>query len=249
MFFIAKNDRIYTLEFLLAHFISIIPIVYYLCYAPEKFVERYGYYSNAHRLFTYQSYSRLYTSIIPGLIAYILVCGNVLNKWTLAILISLAFVIPFISGFFRTDVFNDSSCIMSDEIVLGYHPLYILFSLIVGLFGFYNVYNLLNVNYDYAIYLFILTVIFQIIFVIPNWINKIVPFEVRKKEGYLLYNALAGGVFLLISYYLIGNGMFNTIQISLTPENIIKNIIINGIGIIFLIMIILQGKNMGKKEK
>ena len=245
--FIAKNGQIYIVGLILAHIVFIIPVVYSFFYAPEKFVERFGYYSDVHPLFTHQCNARGYSLIMPWLMAFILLLGALLNKLALAILISLAFVIPFVSGFFRTDVFNDSSCIMGDEIVLGYHPFYIIFSLVVGLFGFYNVYKLLNANYDYAICLFVITVIFQIIFVIPNRINKIVPFEVRKKEGYILYNVLAGGAFLLISYYLIGNKMFNAMQINLSPENIIKNIIIYGIGAIFFILIIKQGKNMGKK--
>ena len=245
--FIVKDGQIIILELILAYFILSIPGVYSFYYAPEKFVERFGYYSDVHPRFTHQSNARLYSLILPGLIAFTLVLGASLNKWTLAIFISSAFVIPFISGFFRTGVFNDSSCIMGDEIVLGYHPFYIIFSLVVGLFGFYNVYKLLNVNYDFAVCLFVATVVFQIIFVIPNWINKIVPFEVRKTEGFVLYNALAGGAYLLISHYLIGNKMFNAMQINLSPENIIKNIIIYGIGAIFFILIIKQGKNMGKK--
>ena len=247
--FIVKDGQIIILELMLAYFILSIPGVYSLYYAPEKFVERFGYYSDVHPRFTHQSNARLYSLILPGLIAFTLVLGASLNKWTLAILIRSAFVIPFVSGFFRTDVFNDSSCIMGDEIVYGYHPRYIIFSLIVGLFGFYNVYKLLNVNYDYAICLFVITVIFQIIFVIPNWINKIVPFEVRKKEGYILYNVLAGGLYLLISYYLIGSTMISKIPLNLSPENIIINIIIYGIGAIFTILIIRQGKQMGKKKK
>ena len=247
--FIVKDGQIIILELILAYFILSIPGVYSFYYAPEKFVERFGYYSDVHPRFTHQSNARGYSLILPGLIAFTLVLGASLNKWTLAILISSAFVIPFVSGFFRTDVFNDSSCIMGDEIVYGYHPRYIIFSLIVGLFGFYNVYKLLNVNYDYAICLFVITVIFQIIFVIPNWINKIVPFEVRKKEGYILYNVLAGGLYLLISYYLIGSTMISKIPLNLSPEYIIIDIIIYGIGAIFTILIIRQGKQMGKKEK
>ena len=247
--FIVKDGQIIILELMLAYFILSIPGVYSFYYAPEKFVERFGYYSDVHPRFTHQSNARGYSLILPGLIAFTLVLGASLNKWTLAILIRSAFVIPFVSGFFRTDVFNDSSCIMGDEIVYGYHPRYIIFSLIVGLFGFYNVYKLLNVNYDYAICLFVITVIFQIIFVIPNWINKIVPFEVRKKEGYILYNVLAGGLYLLISYYLIGSTMISKIPLNLSPENIIINIIIYGIGAIFTILIIRQGKQMGKKKK
>ena len=170
--------------------------------------------------------------------------GDFFNKLNLAIIISLGCVIPLISSA-CIGVFNDSSCFMGDEIVLGYPPLYQFFSLIVGLFGFYNVYNLLNVNFNSVICLFAITVIFQIIFVVPNWINKIVPIEVRKKEGFILYNALTWAIYLLISFYLMGNSMFKPIPHKISLENLI----IYGIEIILLILIIHQGKKFGKKEK
>lgn len=237
------SHDIMLLEFLFAYYILSIPTLVSIYYN-EKYVEIFGGYSSLHpHFFTYQYYLGMYLAFIPGLIAFILPVGDFFNRLNLAILICLGFIIPLISSV-GVGVFNDSSCYIEDEIVLGYPPFYQLFSLIVGLFGFYNVYNLLDVNFNSAICLFIITVIFQIIFVIPNWINKIAPFEVRKTEGFILYNALAGGAYLLISYYIIGSSMIHSIPIKFSPGNII----IFGIEILLIILIIRQGKNMGKKN-
>lgn len=241
--YIAYPDYM-ILKFLLVIYILLIPSLYAFYYAPEKFVEKYKRNSDIHPRLTYQYYSKSYSLFLPGLVACVLFLGDVFNEWFLAIIICAAFIIPFISAFFRTDVFNDSSCIMGDEILFGYPAFYPFFSLFIGLFGFYNVYNFLNVNSNNAILLFIITLLFQIIFVIPDWANKIVPFEIRKKEGFILYSTLSGGAYLLISYCLTGRFMFPPIPIKFSPENII----IYGIGIIFLILIIKQGRNMGKKE-
>lgn len=237
------SHDIMLLEFLFAYYILSIPTLVSIYYN-EKYVEIFGGYSSLHPpFFTYQYYLGMYLAFIPGLIAFILPVGDFFNRLNLAILICLGFIIPLISSV-GVGVFNDSSCYIEDEIVLGYPPFYQLFSLIVGLFGFYNVYNLLDVNFNSAICLFIITVIFQIIFVIPNWINKIAPFEVRKTEGFILYNALAGGAYLLISYCIIGSSMIHSIQIKFSTGNII----IFGIEILLIILIIRQGKNMGKKN-
>ena len=238
------SPEISLLKFLFAYYILIIPTLASIYYN-EKFVNIFGGYSSIHPpFFTYQYYLGFFLAFLPGAIAVILFFGDFFNKLNLAIIISLGCVIPLISSA-CIGVFNDSSCFMGDEIVLGYPPLYQFFSLIVGLFGFYNVYNLLNVNFNSVICLFAITVIFQIIFVVPNWINKIVPIEVRKKEGFILYNALTWAIYLLISFYLMGNSMFKPIPHKISLENLI----IYGIEIILLILIIHQGKKFGKKEK
>ena len=241
------SHDIMLLEFLFAYYILSIPTLVSIYYN-EKYVEIFGGYSSLHPpFFTYQYYLGMYLAFIPGLIAFILPVGDFFNRLNLAILICLGFIIPLISSV-GVGIFNDSSCYIEDEIVLGYPPFYQLFSLIVGLFGFYNVYNLLDVNFNSAICLFIITVIFQIIFVIPNWINKIAPFEVRKTEGFIVYNALTGAVYRLISFLFMGSAMFPPIHLNLTPEGIIRKTIVWGIGIIFAILIIRQAMNMGKRK-
>ena len=241
------NDP-FALKIMIILLICISPLIISFVFA-DKLNEKYGRFSEIRFGYTYQrgihSVSYAYLTFM-GMILFI---TSVLNKLLLGALLSFSFAIPFISAFFRTDVFNDSSCYLDDEIVLGYQPTCHTFSILAGLLGFYNTYALLNVNYDCAILLFVITVLFQIIFVIPNWANKIVPFEIRKKEGFILYNVLTGAVYLLILYCIIGNTMFPPIHINLTPEGIIRKIITYGIGIILLILIIKQGKNMGKKEK
>ena len=232
-----------ALEVLIAFLIFSLPLGYHFIYV-DKFNSKYGRYSKLRFGYTYQHFCILFSLCIPGIIAIILILTNKVFT-VLGILVTIAFVIPFVSAFFRTGVFNDSSCYIGDEVVFGYSPISIVISLFVGLFGFYNTYALLDVNSNNAILLFIITILFQIIFIIPDWANKIVPFEIRKKKGFLIYSALTGGAYLLISYCLIGKSMFPSTPIKFSPENII----IYGIGIILLILIIKQGRNMGKKEK
>ena len=234
------------LEVYLACLVFVLPLLIHFIFI-EWFYSRYGSPSSLRLGYTYQHICVFTLLYIPGIVAIILVLTNQVYR-LLGILISLSFVVPFLSKF-RINVFNDSSCYIGEEIVLGYPPFYNGLSLIVGLFGFYNVYNLLNVNFNNAILLFVITVIFQVIFVIPNWINKIVPFEIRRKEGCILNIILISACYLLISLWLMGSMMFYQVNIDLTPEGIIRKIITYGIGIILLILIIRQGRNMGKKGK
>ncbi|WP_298523065.1 hypothetical protein [uncultured Methanobrevibacter sp.] len=236
----------YVLEVYLAFLVFVLPLLIHFIFI-EWFYSRYGGHSNLRFGYTYQHTCVFTLLYIPGIVAIILLWTSQVYR-LLGILISLSFVVPFFSKF-RINVFNDSSCYIGEEVVLGYPPFYNTFSLIVGLFGFYNVYNLLNVNFNNAILLFAITVIFQVIFVIPNWINKIVPFEIRRKEGFILNIILISVCYLLISLWFMGSRMFYQVNIDLTPEGIIRKIITYGIGIIFVILIIRLGRNMEKKEK
>ena len=228
--------------------ICVSPVIFSFIFV-DKLNEKYGRFSQVRFGYTYQrslnSVSHIYLTII-GMILFI---TSEIDKLLLGSLLSFAFVIPFISARFRTDVFNDSSCYLGEEVVLGYHPICHTFSILVGLLGFYNVYNLFNVNFNGAALLFIITGLFQVIFIIPNRINGIVPIEIRKKEGFILYNALTGAVYLLISFLFMGSAMFPPIHLNLTPEGMIRKTIVWGIGIIFAILIIKQRMNMNKKEK
>lgn len=109
-----------------------------------------------------------------------------MDNLTMGSLISFAFILPFLALFLRIDVFNDNSSIEGDEIILGYHPTYYGFmSLILGVYCYLNVYSLLNYDINLAIILFCITVIFQIILLIPDKINKFLFFELRRKKDFL----------------------------------------------------------------
>ena len=244
----ADTRDLFFLRTMIIILFCLFPIVFYFIFV-DKINEKYGRYSEIRFGYTYQcllhSVSYFYISIM-GIILFI---AHDLDMLLLGCLLSFTFVIPFISAFIRTDTFNDSSCYIGDEIVFGYHPIYHILSIIIGLFGFYNVYNLLNINFNSAILLFAITVIFQVIFIIPNWINKIVPFEIKRKEGFIIHITIIVVIYLLISFLFMGNTMFYPIHLNLTLNGIIRKIITYGTTIAMVILIIRQGKNMNKKEK
>ncbi len=242
-----NSKDLLILEMLIVFLVIVLPIAYSFIFV-DKLNEKYGRFSQVRFGYTYQRSLNFVSFIYPGIVCVILFLANFFNKLLLGSLLSLAFVIPFISACFRTGVFNDSSCYLGGEVVFGYHPICHTFSILVGLLGFYNVYNLFNVNFNGAALLFIVTVLFQVIFIIPNRINGIVSIEIRKKEGFILYNALTGAVYLLISFLFMGSAMFPPIHLNLTPEGIIRKTIVWGIGIIFAILIIRQAMNMGKRK-
>lgn len=242
-----NSKDVLILEMLVIFLVIVLPIAYSFIFA-DKLNEKYGRFSQVRFGYTYQRSLNFVSFIYPGILCVILFLANFFNKLLLGSLLSLAFVIPFISACFRTGVFNDSSCYLGGEVVFGYHPICHTFSILAGLLGFYNVYNLFNVNFNGAALLFIVTVLFQVIFIIPNRINGIVPIEIRKKEGFILYNALTGAVYLLISFLFMGSAMFPPIHLNLTPEGMIRKTIVWGIGIIFAILIIRQAMNMGKRK-
>ena len=88
-----------------------------------------------------------------------------------------------------TELFKVNKCI-------GYHPVYYLFlGGITGiiLFGFSAILlnNLLNEGI-YFIYLFgiLISFIIESLILSPDIMNKVLPFEVRKKSGFILYSIL-----------------------------------------------------------
>ena len=213
----------------------------------EKYDEKYGFNSKIRWGSTYQLVSKNLSFLVPGLVMIILTVGFILNNLNKAFLISFAFIIPFLALFFRTDVFNDNSSIMGDETVLGYNPGYYgLLSLFLGVFGYLKVYHLLKPDLNLAILVFSITMLFQILLLIPDKINKIVFFEIRKKEGFILNICLLIFTYMIVCFILNGNNFFNDICIDLSLEGIIKKIITWGMGIILAFLFIKKIKKMEK---
>ena len=166
-----------------------------------------------------------------------------MDNLTMGSLISFAFILPFLALFLRIDVFNDNSSIEGDEIILGYHPTYYGFmSLILGVYGYLNVYSLLNYDINLAIILFCITVIFQIILLIPDKINKFLFFELRRKKGFFIYVCSLVLIFLMISSIILNIPLINLNNFDLSLESIIKIIIYLGIGIILAFLIVKEFK-------
>ena len=219
------------------------PLIYF-----EEYEEKYGWYSKIRLGSTYQIMSKTLSYLIPGLIINILFVGLILQNITKASLIAFAFVLPFLALFFRTDVFNDDSSVEGEEIILGYHPtIYGLLSLILGIYGYLNVDKLLNSNFNLAIVLFIITLMFQILLLIPDQLNKVLFFEVRRKEGFLAYACLMILCYAMLFSITAGRVFLSDINLDLSFEGIVRKAIVWGTGIIIAILYIRKIKDMNRK--
>lgn len=219
------------------------PLIYF-----EKYEEKYGWYSKIRFESTYQIISKTLSYLIPGLIINIIFVGLILENITKASLIAFAFVLPFLALFFRTDVFNDNSSIESDEIIFGYHPsAYGLLSLFLGIYGYLTVDNILNSNFNLAIMLFTITIIFQILLLIPDKLNKVLFFEVRRINGFLAYIGILIICYAILCFFITGGNNLIGINIDLSFEGIIRKVIMWGTGIIIAILYIRKIKDMTQK--
>ncbi len=218
------------------------PILFY-----EKLNEQYDFYSSIRFGGTYQYISKTGAYLTPGLILIILIIGFILENLLLASLIAFAFVLPFLALFFRIDVFNDDSSIEGDEIILGYNPKYYgITSLILGICGYLKVYSLLNHNFHLAIILFCITCVFQLMFLIPDKINKYLFFELRQKSGFLLYMIVLTFVFLIVSSVTSNTPIINLNNIDLSFKSIVRLIVTWGAGIGLAVLFLRKIKKMGK---
>ena len=153
-------------------------------------------------MFTYEFFSKFLASFAPGIMLAAITISYIMDEVFLGFVISFAFIIPSLALYFRDDVFNDESCIEGDDIILGYTPAwYGLLSVAIGLFGYINAFKLNNPTL--AISLIIVTLIFQILAIAPDKLNKVLFFEVRRISGCLLLLFSLGAIFLLICSMII----------------------------------------------
>lgn len=221
--------------------------LFYQIFFYEKLIKQYDFYSSIRFGGTYQYISRTGTYLALGLILIILIIGYNVENLLLASLIAFAFVLPFLALFFRIDVFNDDSCIEGDEIILGYNPKYYgITSLILGIYGYLKVYSLLNHNFHLAIILFCITCVFQLMFLIPDKINKYLFFELRQKSGFLLYMIVLTFVFLIVSSVTSNTPIINLNNIDLSFKSIVRLIVTWGAGIGLAVLFLRKIKKMGK---
>ena len=238
----------FSLEVLLIFFIFFIPILYPFVFY-EKFAEKYGGNSKLRVGVTYQYYSRYLSLFAPGGIAVIILIGQLYNQITKGICLSLSFIIPFLTLFFRLNLFNDSSCYLDDEIVLGYSPIhYGITSLIIGLFGIFNSFRFFYSDFNYFFICLIVILLFQLAIVNPDVVNKVLHFELRRKKGFLIFIGCFIILYLIVIFLMCGSLEFITLQIDLTPWGILRKIIIYGFSIILAIQFYKLSKKMNKKE-
>nr|WP_295161024.1 hypothetical protein [uncultured Methanobrevibacter sp.] len=234
-------------------FSIVIWILYCILFSPwfyyllnyERLEKKYKIMSDIRFGNSYEFLSKLMVFSVPGIIITIITITYFLNQLNLGIVISSAFIVPSLALYFRNDVFNDESCIEGEEIILGYIPTwYGLLSLAVGIYGYFNAFKLSNLTI--AITLGLITLIFQILFVIPDKFNRILSFEVRRKKGCLLLLISLSILFFLISM-IFSSHMANFNNIDLTFESIMMKVITWSIAIILAILFARKIKDMNQK--
>ena len=211
----------------------------------EKLEKKYKLDSDIRFGNTYEFFSKFLASFAPGIMLAAITISYIMDEVFLGFVISFAFIIPSLALYFRDDVFNDESCIEGDDIILGYTPAwYGLLSMAIGLFGYINAFKLNNPTL--AISLIIVTLIFQILAIAPDKLNKVLFFEVRRISGCLLLLFSLGAIFLLICSMIIGHPVINLNNIDLSFEGIVRKALTWGTGIIIAILFIRKIKSMNK---
>jgi hypothetical protein len=121
------------------------------------------------------------------------------------------FTYPFLILLLRIRTFNDSSIL--EETGIGYHPAYcFLLSIAAGGFTTATGFSMLNFPdkgpFELACIVIVLGLIAQSIPLFPDYINKIVPFEIRSRYGYKFMAILAAVLFFvtwIIKIYIQSN--------------------------------------------
>lgn len=242
-----SSGDLFALELLLVVCAVTLPLCYpFLFY--EKFVGKHGM-SKLRGGISYQGWSRSLSLLAPGGFVICIFLGYNLHNLMLETF-ALAFIIPFFALFFRLNLFNDSNCCLEDEIVFGYPPnFYGFICLFLGLFGIYNIFDYYYIDFNYFIVCLFVVLIFQIIVVIPDIFNGVLPFEIRTKRGFVIFIGGVLGIYLLSLVLLCGNLIFANINFDWSLSNIMRKIITYGIIIILVMLFYKQAKKMNEKKK
>ena len=214
-------------------------------FIPEYLEEKYGADEKMRILGTYQYFRKIFSIWIICLMYLVFVGSHYLGFFDKGVLCTVFFVVPVLSLIFGSRLFNDSSCLVDGKILFGYPPLYPVVSLIVGIFGFSFILNSpSSLNAVLAI-----TLIIQIILVLPNLANKVFPFEIRTKKGCVYFIALAMIVYVVLLFTAMGGEMFNSTNTVINYKTILENIIIYGTGMVIVYLFFKQAQKMNKKKK
>ena len=121
---------------------------------------------------------------------------GIFSSQMLCFIIGFSFFYSVFWMFLRRKAYDKTTELFKVNKCIGYHPVYYLFlGGITGiiLFGFSAILlnNLLNEGI-YFIYLFgiLISFIIESLILSPDIMNKVLPFEVRKKSGFILYSIL-----------------------------------------------------------
>lgn len=206
----------------------------------QELDEKYGIRSKVRIGNSYQYRVLFPLSLYPPLFILIFAGAYVFSNLILGVGICLAFIIPLLGMFLRISTFNDNSCILDDDEVLGYRPeLYLLFSLIIGVYGYYFGFYSLSLGNFLSVIWILIVFLFQLILIFPDKVNNTLPFELRKAKYcgifLVLWLVLFALFVLLFQPLLLGSG-FNLFN-NLTLEGFFNSGIYYIFGIILAILI------------
>ncbi|MBQ2666876.1 hypothetical protein [Methanobrevibacter sp.] len=243
------NDYLITHDIFCFLILSLFYVMAYSLTFPfifkEPIEQHYEVLSEVHMFSTYQYQTLLFSVWLPALLYLILGCSYFMGFFSKSLQCSVFFIIPIISLIFGRKPFNDSSCIVNNEILLGYPPIYPIISLIAGIFGFSFILNS-DINQNIVL---IITLIFQAILVLPHVINRIAPFEIRTKKGCLYFLAITIALYALLIFLTIGKTIFYPTNSIINAKTILDKIITYGISMIIVYLFYKQAQKMNKKKK
>ncbi|MBQ2665373.1 hypothetical protein [Methanobrevibacter sp.] len=214
-------------------------------FIPVYLEDKYGMDEKMRIIGTYQYFTKIFTIWIVSLMYLVFVGSHYLGFFSNGILCSVFFVVPVLSLIFGSRLFNDSSCHVDGEILFGYPPIYPVVSLIVGIFGFNFILNS-PTNLDAVL---TITLIIQIILVLPNLANRILPFEIRTKKGCAYFITLTIIVYVALIFLTMDGEMFNSTNTVINYKTILENILLYGTGMIIVYLFFKQAQKMNKKKK
>ena len=152
--------------------------------------------SKIHLGATYQLRVKIFFMYLPGLALLFFIFSYFLGKINLGFILAFSFIIPSLT-IFRTNVFNDSSALINNEIVFGYNPsANMLISVCLGLIGYYI--SFISSSFLAMCVMFLI----QLSLLFPDFINKYLPVDIRLKEYFLLFISSVFIIFLILVIFL-----------------------------------------------
>ena len=145
---------------------------------------------------SYQIRVKVFFMFMPGLALLFFIFNYFVGKTNLGLTLAFSFILPALT-IFRTNVFNDSTAVINDEIVFGYNPsANMIISVCLGLVGYYMAFVSSSYVAGGVIFLIQLSLLF------PDFINKYLPVDIRLKEYFLLFISTIFIIFLVLVIFL-----------------------------------------------